>query len=312
MERFCEQECVLNVKSPKILIVTNSINRSIDLVERSLNASLKQNYENLKVFFVDQNSTPLKLNEFISQNNNFLHIKTEAKAVSKARNSFQIPKDTDWIIFCDDDGYMKEDYLSKFISIIKSNPQLEIIAGSIVRDDNFEFYSPRHKIGGSLKKFKNTKLLMGSNFAVKKDTFILLSGFDESFGAGAFWGSGEETDFAWKAFFKNIPMEFFPELVVYHIKPYAGDFIDSIKKAWRYGRGKGALVAKWLIFNSKLKVLYELIEMQFIPLIQILISIIKFKFLDIPIYIAVFFSRIFGLLEYIHLNVLLDSKKNES
>jgi len=300
------------MKNPNILIVTNSINRSLNLVERSLRYSILQNYSELKIFFIDQNASSLNLSPEISNFKNFVHHKISAKSVSMARNSFSIPIDTDWIIFCDDDGYMKENYISTFFDIINKNPNLEIIAGSIVRDDNLEFYSPRHKIGGSLKHFKNTKLLMGSNFAVKAQTFKKLSGFDESFGAGAFWGSGEETDFAWKAYFENIPMEFFPELIVYHIKPYAGDFYDSIKKAWRYGRGKGALVSKWLIFNTKLIVLYELFEMLLIPFIQIFLSLLKLKLLDIPIYFTVLFSRFFGLLEYIHRNVLIDSNKNES
>lgn len=283
----------------KILVVTNSYKRKVELVERSLFASLKQIPDDSAVYFVDQNSPPLKLAVEIEQNQKFHHIKVQTTAVSAARNSFEIPQEFDWIIFCDDDGHMAPDYITTFSSLIQKNPQIEIMAGSIVRDDNHEFYSPRHKIGGTLKKFRFTKLLMGSNLAVKVDTFKKLKGFDDQFGAGAFWGSGEETDFCWKAYFANVEMEFFPELIVYHIKPYAGEWIDSIKKGWRYGRGKGALVAKWLFIEKEPKVLFEFFEMTIIPLVQIIASIFKFKFSEIPIYFSVFFSRLYGLMEYL-------------
>ncbi|MBC99001.1 MAG: hypothetical protein CME63_14760 [Halobacteriovoraceae bacterium] len=260
-----------------ITVVTNTYKRSTDLVSRSLYSSLKQSDYLEQVILIDQNDPPLNLPQDITNHPKFRRIKSESNCVSVARNSLLKEEIEGWIIFCDDDGYFDDNYLETFVSVVKENPDVRIFAGSIIRDDNFEFYSPRHKIGGDLNKFINTKLLMGSNFSVQSEIFRELNGFDERFGAGSYWGSGEETDFAWKAYFHKIKMKYSPELRVLHIKPYAGDFSSSCDKAFRYGRGKGALVSKWLIFNRKSLVLLELLEMILLPIFQFIKLILRLK-----------------------------------
>jgi len=287
-----------------IVIVTNSYHRDQTLVERSLLASLNQDPPVMNVLFIDQNEPTLQLNLAISQDARLIHLPINASSVSKARNSFVIPEKTDWLIFCDDDGYLHPSYIKRFLNIIEQHPELKILAGSIIRDDNHEFYSPRHKVGGSLKNFRHSKLLMGSNFIVKPSTFEELQRFDDDFGAGAYWGSGEETDFAWKAYFSKIPMDFFPELIVYHIKPYAGDYEHSKQKALSYGIGKGALVGKWLIREHKLLVLFELVEMLCIPMAQMFISLIKVDFKMANIYLKSIEGRCLGFYRYFRRNFL--------
>lgn len=281
----------------KISIITNSFKRKVSLVERSLTHSLKLTNEYVKVTFIDQNKESLKLKKEITAHEHFLYSRASTTCVSEARNSASIPPDTEWIIFCDDDGYIDGDYIVLLESITKANPSLEIIAGSIIRDDTMDFYTPRHRIGGSLKSFRNSKLLMGSNFAVKYDTFKKLGGFDPNFGAGGYWGSGEETDFSWNAFFKKIPMEYFPELKVYHVKPHALGLLDNIKKSYKYGLGKGALVCKWLIFKKKPVVFIELIEMTFVPFILSITSILKLRPQDTLIYFSALIGRYTGLVK---------------
>lgn len=278
-----------------ITIVTNSYKRDKSLVLRSIEYSLFHSESIQELIFIDQNENSLSLPKAILANKKLTVLRKKVKCVSEARNSLPLKENCDWIVFCDDDGYMSKEYIPKFLDIISKNSQLEVIAGSIVRDDNFEFYSPRHKIGGSLKNFRHTKLLMGSNFAVRKDVFNELGGFDEKFGAGSYWGSGEETDFCWKAFFTNKNMEFHPELIVYHVKPYAGDQKHSEKKAFQYGIGKGALISKWLIDNKKLLVLFELIEMTLVPLLQISKSALVLDFNKLKIIFCSLGGRYFGL-----------------
>jgi hypothetical protein len=282
----------------KIIIVTNSYKRDLHLVERSLEHSLNHKDKIQKVIFIDQNEFKLQISSGVACQEKLEHLHILTNCVSTARNSFEIPENTDWIIFCDDDGYLDDQYITKFNEIISNDNKLEIIAGSIKRDDTLDFYTPRHKLGGNLNNFRHTKLLMGSNFAVKAKTFKELGGFDELFGAGSYWGSGEETDFCWKAYFANIPMEYRPELIVYHIKPYAGSFRHSTSKAFRYGVGKGALVSKWLFNKKKIVVLFELAEMIIVPLAQALINLIKLKPHASIINISSIIGRVFGMLKY--------------
>ena len=284
------------------IVVTNTRNRPLELVERSISASLNQIIKPFKVFLIDQNTIELVPKDSITSNSLFQHLKVSYNSVSSARNSIQIPEGIDWIFFCDDDGYYCEDYSEILQSLIDNNPKLEIFAGSIVREDTKEFYSLRHKKGGSLTKFKNTKNLMGSNFVIRVSTFDRLKRFDENFGVGSYWGSSEETDFCWKAFFNKVPMEFFPELIVYHIPPFNESIKKGFVKSFKYGVGKGALVYKWLIKKGRFIVLYEFGEMFIAPLLISILGIIKLKPQLVVTNFATLAGRIAGFIKAIFVN----------
>lgn len=279
--------------------VVNTINRPSYLVERCLAALLSQRIEPKSVVLIDQNKKALNISEAISLNPLFERKKVEFNSVSAARNTLVIPEGAEWIFFCDDDGYPCNDYSEKLQKIISENPSLEILAGSIVREDNKEFYTLRHKKGGSLKHFRNTKNLMGSNFVVKAKVFNELGRFDKDFGAGSLWGSSEETDFCWKAYFAGKNMKFFPELIVYHVPPFNESIKKGFNKAFKYGIGKGALVSKWLFKKKKIKVLYELAEMIIVPFIQSFLGLFTLKFGLIATNFAALAGRIYGMIKYL-------------
>jgi GT2 family glycosyltransferase len=279
------------------IIVTNTYHRPTNLVERCVRASLNQKIKPQKVILINQNEVPIKLSEDISSNPLFEIQITNTRSVSSARNSLKIPEGIEWIVFCDDDGYLCPGYTEKLNQITNKN-DLEIIAGSIVRDDNSNYYSLRHKKGGSLRYFRNTKNLMGSNFIIKAKVFDDLGRFDEDFGAGSYWGSSEETDFCWKAYFAGKKMEFFPELIVYHVPPFNESLRDGFKKAFQYGVGKGAMVSKWLFYKRKIKVLYELAEMVVVPLLQFFHGLFTFKIGLMLNNFATLSGRFFGMIKY--------------
>jgi GT2 family glycosyltransferase len=277
------------------VIAINTFKRSSELVSRCLRASLNQAIAAQKVILIDQNETELDLPSEITNNNKLQIIKTVRRSVSSARNLVEYSKIAKWIFFCDDDGYPCENYSTILADLINSNPELEILAGSIIREDTGEFYSTRHKLHGSMEKFRYTKNLMGSNFVIKASTFEKLEGFDENFGVGSYWGSSEETDFCWNAFFNKIPMEFFPQLKVYHIPPFNESIRTGFKKAFNYGVGKGALVFKWLVIKKKLIVLYEFGEMLIVPFIQSLKGLIFLKPQLLITNIAAVSGRLYGI-----------------
>ena len=279
------------------IIVTNTINRPVELVFRSLNASLNQKIKPKKVILLDQNKAALNLPDEIAKNPLFEKQNTSLNSVSAARNSLVIPDGTDWIFFCDDDGYPHPDYSEILQKKISNDPDIEILAGNIIREDTNTNYTLRQKNFGSLKYFRNTKKLMGSNFVVKVKTFEELDRFDENFGAGSYWGSGEETDFCWKAFFAKREMEFFPELIVYHVPPFHENMKTGFKKSFKYGVGKGALVWKWLFRKRKLIVIYELLEMVIVPFIHFLRGIFTLKPSLIATHFASLIGRFYGLLK---------------
>lgn len=282
--------------------VTNTINRDPILVERCLQALLSQKKKPLKIFLIDQNENEIMLSNQIIDNPIFQRNKVKFKSVSSARNSILIPSGVEWIFFCDDDGYACEDYSEILDDLIVKNPKIEIFAGSIIREDTLEFYSLRHKKGGRLTKFRNTKNLMGSNFVVKVSAFNKLKRFDENFGVGSYWGSSEETDFCWKAFFEKIEMEFFQELKVYHVPPFNESLKTGFLKSYNYGIGKGALVYKWLIKKHRFVVIYELVEMFILPFLLSLLGLIKLKPQLVATNFAAFAGRFYGFVKAFVIN----------
>lgn len=283
--------------------VVNTYNRPQYLVERCLNALLAQKIRPIKVILIDQNENELVLSTRITDNPIFTRRKVNYKSVSAARNSVVIPESADWIFFCDDDGYACDDYSETLQNLIHKFPDFEIFAGSIIREDTNEYYSLRHKKGGSLKNFSNTKILMGSNFVIKISTFNKLERFDENFGVGSFWGSSEETELCWRAFFNKVPMEFFPQLKVYHIPPFNESINKGFIKAFKYGVGRGAMVYKWLIEKRKIIVLYEVGEMLIMPFFLSLLSIVKLKPQLIATNFAALAGRITGFIKAMFIKI---------
>ena len=277
----------------EITIITNTIRRPLDLVEKSLNSSLSQG-DAISVILVDQNEEPLKLSKTITENPSFSRQGVRSGSVSSARNQAIIPQECKWIIFCDDDGFLEEGYLTKLRACIERYPEISIFAGSIKRTDTGDFYSKRHAVGGDMQYFWNLKLLMGSNFCVRREVFEELGKFDENFGAGARFGSSEETDFAWKAWFHGEKMRFSPELVVFHVPPFSGAPDFEMQKAYRYGFGKGALVRKW-IGKGYLSPVFELLEMLLLPILQLLILLLIGRISEARIRISSLRGRVMGL-----------------
>jgi len=81
---------------------------------------------------------------------------------------------------------------------------------------------------------------------------------------------------------------------VYHVPPFNESIKTGLKKAFKYGVGKGALVFKWLVTEKKLIVFYEIGEMLIIPFIQSVKGLIFLKPQLIITNFATLIGRIYG------------------
>lgn len=277
--------------------VVNTFKRPTELVSRCLFKLIEQEIEPAEIILIDQNEEPIPLPVEITTNKLLRIERIRTSSVSVARNSIHYPDDAEYIFFCDDDGYPDPEFSTNLKKIISSNPSIDIFSGAVLCDDTGEYYTLRQKVKGSLSKFRNTKKLLGSALVVKKSVFIQLDKFSEDFGTGSYWGSSEETDFAWKVYFSEFKQEFFPELKVYHPPALNLSLKEEIKKTYRYGRGKGALVNKWLFRRGKLIVLYELAEMFVVPFFNSLRGLLTLKLKRTITPYSAFAGRLVGLLK---------------
>lgn len=278
------------------IAVVNTYNRKVELVERSLKAIFSQENLPVKVILIDQNENHLLLSDEI-RNNSLIEIKrVNKKSISVARNSITIPFNTDYIFFCDDDGFVDKNFSKVLFDILQQRPELDLLGGVYLNETDKQYYSKRQKMKGGIKGFKDTKKIMGSNLVVRAKVFDELKRFSPEFGVGAYWGAAEETDLVWKAFFNNNTIDFSHELIIYHPPVLSRSISDEIKKSYNYGFGKGGLVAKWLFKKGKLIVIYEFVEMFIIPFYNFIFGIITFNGKKILSALAALTGRIVGLI----------------
>jgi GT2 family glycosyltransferase len=289
-------------------IVINTFKRSVTLVEKSLRSALNQKYLPQKLILIDQNNTALELASDLKAHPLLMIQKSLSSSVSGARNEVILPENCEWICFCDDDGYWDSDYSENLQSLLTDN-KFDVIAGSVIRSDTRGFYSLRHRFGGDMAQFRNLKLLMGSNFCVRRRLFEQVNRFDDRFGAGAYWGSSEETDFAWKCFFAGAKMTYQPQLRVIHVPPFNESVRKGFGKSYRYAVGKGALVGKWLWEEKKITATHELLEMMLVPFLQIIRSILILNGSLLANSFAVWSGRLIGFLWFL---LLFFGGKNRS
>ena len=73
-------------------------------------------------------------------------------------------------------------------------------------------------------------------------------------------------------------------------------FFYALQKSYRYGKGKGLLVKKWLFEQKRTVVLFELIEMLLIPFAQFTLGLLTLKFARCAAAVGAWLGRVDGLL----------------
>lgn len=280
------------------VVAVNSYGRESAPIERAIRSFLNQQVLPGKIFFIDQNERPLQLSPDLESNPLVVHLNFPEKSCALARNSILNQIDSGWIAFCDDDGHAAPDYSEKLREILDRNPDAALIAGGILDETTGEFYSVRQKIGGRLDSFVGTKLMGGANFLIRAETFRSVSGYDPRLGPGSRWPSSEEPDLCWRVLLSGARVIFAPEIKVLHPPMFSSDATRAAQKAYHYGRGKGALAAKWIFERRHKFGFLEFAEMTVVPFLNMARGLVKGDFRQLRIQTAVLRGRLRGFLEF--------------
>ena len=283
--------------------VLNTIRRPPEMVWRGLRSFLKQETLPEKIFFIDQNETPMVLPQDLADSGLIIHHHQPVPSVGMARNLVPPNLEVEWIILCDDDGFLAEDYTAELSQILSKDPNLELVAGPYVNETDGAYYSVRHKIGGRLDTVWGTKLLMGSNIAIRSHVFDSIGRYDVRFGPGSSFPSSDETDLCWKAYSAKVRMVYSSKLRVHHPPAHSANTEEAIRKAYGYGIGKGGLVAKWMFERPSILGFYEFFEMIAIPIVNALRGCLRGEFRQIRIQKAVLAGRARGFIQFLRLYV---------
>lgn len=170
-----------------------------------------------------------------------------AKGLCRAKNRGIKAATGQVLVFTDDDCEWAPDYLEVLLRSYRDDNGGAAIKGgrvelgdpsdlpfTIKTERRMEVYDGSRHPGG---------FLHGCNLAVPRAVFETIGLFDENFGPGAPFRAAEDTEFVYRAFKAGVPIQYIPDLVIYH--HHGRKTISDIANLnWSYQIGNGALHAK--------------------------------------------------------------------
>ncbi|MEO5989670.1 MAG: glycosyltransferase [Candidatus Eisenbacteria bacterium] len=223
--------------------IVPTLDRPTDLEAclRSLQAS-NPGFE--AVIVADQGATPVLRSLVEGLGAHYLHL--QQRGLSRARNAALALASTPWCYFPDDDCTIAPGVLAEVGAALVRNPQACFAAARVLTPEGQAVLGgmgEREHMLATPQAALDT--VMSPGLFVATRTLQACGGFDERFGVGAIWPSGEESDLLFRVLAAGEAGVYVPSALVTHPDPYAvRDEADQRRRARRYGRGWGALFAK--------------------------------------------------------------------
>jgi GT2 family glycosyltransferase len=168
------------------------------------------------------------------------------RGLSRARNHGVALARGTWIFFPDDDCIPDREFGRTIMRFLAEHPELRFACGR-VHDEQGTVLAPA--MGGHTYPIRTRRdVLRGvvsAGLVVERAALEAVGGFDERLGAGAEFPSGEESDLVFRLLDAGYPGAYTPAAAVVHAEPYAvRSPQQQTERAYHYGRGWGALLAK--------------------------------------------------------------------
>lgn len=258
-----------------VQVVINTYGRDAWYAGRAIASVLQQQHRPGRIHLIDQNSVPLVLApEFQAEPSLVVHRRPDARGACARNTLLEFPA-AGWIAFLDDDAHWIDGYSERLIALLENDPGLDLIAGAVLDETTGRPYSFRQQLGGRLDHFPGSKLLAGANFLVKAEAFARVGGYDSRLGPGTALPSSEEADLCWRLLVGGARALYAPDLAVLHPPMHFDEVGLAARKAYRYGLGKGALAAIWLIEKHHIYGLLEFIEMTGVPFFSLVRGLLR-------------------------------------
>ncbi|MEN2281236.1 glycosyltransferase family A protein [Algoriphagus sp. SE2] len=187
----------------------------------------------------------------VEENELIKFLSFDEKGLSKSRNRAIQESSADIGLIADDDLIYFEDFEAKIKNAFEKFPDADILTFKITTPDG----KPYKKYSDSPFKHSRTSIYKVSSVEmVLKLSSIKSAGvaFDERFGLGATYSSGEETIFLNDALDAGLNLYFFPEPIVIHPIESSGKILDE-----NFFYSKGALIRR--LYSGTLNIIIGII-----------------------------------------------------
>lgn len=277
----------------KFSLIMCTIGRTEE-VTTAVNSIVKQSYQNYELIIVDQNvdnNLGTILKDYI-YHNNIIYIRSNIKGLSRNRNLGLKMATGSIIAFPDDDCEYPINTLETIDNLFKKRANLDFITINI-KDTKTDRYFIKEHDNRKFNKynFKPYAISIGIFIKYKKLDDVT---FDESLGAGTYFGAAEESDLISKLIDLNYAGKYYGSYYVLHpIDVQHLPYLKIINRYKSYNLGFGALMKKEIILRKKYMFLFLFILQLLGRFIGCVILIKKRKLLWIS-----FIYQIKGYLEY--------------
>lgn len=187
---------------PLVSIAIITFNRLMSLIE-SLRVILNQDYKNIEIIVVDNNSTDGTA-DYV--NNNYPQVKliklSKNIGISSWNEAFKISKG-EYIMVLDDDSYPLNGTILKGVEEMINNTEIGIIAFNVI---NLKFY-----FSESAGIEKNPILFVGCGALIRKNLFVKIGYFNE-----LIFIYFHEIDFSIRCLNSGYKINYLPEAIVVH------------------------------------------------------------------------------------------------
>lgn len=278
----------------KFSLILCTINR-IKEVDEFLTSLVEQTFKDFEVIVVDQNRDN-RLDYVINKYKKIIqinHIFSEV-GLSIARNKGLLVSRGEIVCFPDDDCIYPKKILENIAFFFVEN-KYDFIMGKTIDKNTKEIIAGKkvyksQEISSYIFLGSSTTLFIKNNFKIN---------FDERFGVGAIFNSGEEEDFVFRLLKKSYKGYYAPNInFVYH--PPSDENIEDLDRVKQRSIGLGAFIAKHL--NTKEGLLYFCKYNMFRPILSTLFYFFKFDFKRGKYYFYGFLGIWKGFIKYFRLN----------
>lgn len=219
----------------KYSLIIGTLDRHQEL-DVCVEALLRQTYDNYEIIIVDQSAD--NYSNIQKKSSKIKYIQIKEKGLSHARNIGVSISNGDYICLVDDDGIYNPEVLEKANSIIEMKKPL--VLGGRIEDP---------QTGKTITDIEEAKVswstafkyLVSPSMIINRD-FLNRYMFDERFGVGTSFGSGEETDIVFAALKEKGLVYYTNKYTVNHHVDSSGNPDD--RRIEKYSYGRGALLKK--------------------------------------------------------------------
>lgn len=252
------------------------------------------NLDLIEIIIIDQNKNNL-IDSIIKEYKdklNLVYIKSSVIGLSANRNIGLSYANGKIIAFPDDDCKYLKDTFKLVDEYFDKNQEVNLVMGKII-DENGKDSIRRWPA----KEIKLNKI----NFYTKCSSVTIFINynnslhikFNENLGAGAYFGSCEDTDIIYRYIQNGCNVHYSPNIKIYH-PHYSSNVNMSLEKVYNYGLGFGGFCRE----NWSINIAMVFVESIIFQLIKLFVGIITINKKEISARYIALISRIKGLFKY--------------